>query len=143
MKITKELALSIWEDIYGDEKYARDCFGVWMHRDDYGEKEVERLRPDGDGLFHNYGWELDHIRPQSSFARSEEADFKNNLEPVHHHNNKLKSNKYPNFEIGEKVYKIIECRICKMNSVEGYGLLDLKTRKRVDWKGKKRSYYSK
>ena len=138
--MTREEALKIWEDIYGREKWAQDCFGTWMYKDDYGDYDKYRIRPNGTGQKYQYGWEIDHIRPRSDFKIETEADFLNNYEPVHYMNNRKKSDE-KRFSIRNKQYRIVECDICKKNGVKGYGIENTETKERVDWKYVQNAYY--
>ena len=73
---------------YAPEKYRIDVCGAWMQRDRYGEQTL-------------YGWEIDHVFPQS-LARErgysqEEIDVIDNLRPMNWRNNKRKDNDYPDY----------------------------------------------
>lgn len=132
----KEKALAIWDAIFGkNEKWQTDCFGTWMYRDDYGDTKVERIRPDGDGKKHIYGWEIDHIRPKSDFKDESDADFMNNYEPMQWCNNRDKSDDYPQFVIHGLQYQVVKCDICGSNGLKGYGIVNNEG-ERIDWKGK-------
>ena len=133
--MTKEDALKIWDDVFGNTKWAMDCFGTYMYRDDYGDTETMRIRPDGDGKKYSYGWEIDHIRPKSNFSNESEANIMNNYEPMHWINNRDKADNYPHFEIEGKQYKIVRCDICSSNGLLGYGIKD-ENGNRIDWKGR-------
>ena len=141
MTISKDVAMKLWKDVFGDVKWAVDCYGTWIYRDDYGECESTRKRPNGDGNYYHYGWTLDHIKPKTSFKPEIDPDFYNNLEPVQCLNNNHKSNKYPDFEIKGVKYQVVNCDICAAHGLEGYGIKNIKTGKRVDWKAMKNSYY--
>ena len=140
----KEKALAIWDAIYGKNasKWQTDCFDIWIYRDDYGDTETHRKRPNGDGKEHSYGWEIDHIRPKSSFAEESEANLKNNYEPMHWQNNRDKADNYPGFTIGSKKYNVVKCDICSSNGLKGYGITD-STGKRIDWKAKQKQCFAK
>lgn len=138
--MTKEEALEIWDDIYGDELWAQDCFGTWIYRNDYGKYDTYRKRRKGTNKEYNYCWEIDHIMPKSKFVDQEDADFLNNYEIMHHLNNKRKSDN-TNFEINGIKYKVVSCEICKKHNLDGYGIENCKTNKRVDWKYIRKAYY--
>lgn len=141
MTISKDIAIKIWEDVFGDTLWAQDCFGTWMYKHDYGEIDITRKnRPGGTGKEYNYCWTIDHIRPVNSFDSESEATFWNNLEPMHRSNNIQKSDK-ESFEINGNNYQVVKCEICSSNGIRGYGIKNQKTGERVDWKYRKNSYY--
>ena len=136
-------ALDIWDAIFGpNTKWAYDCFGFRMCRDDYGDTEKKRLSPDGDGRQYYYGWEIDHIRPKSDFDNESDADLNNNYEPMHWQDNREKADSFPRFTINGKQYQIVKCDICGKQGLKGYGIIH-ETGKRVDWKGKSGKYFIK
>ena len=134
----KEDALKFWDSLFGNKKWAIDCYGTWICREDYGDTTT--LRTGSDGKRYNYGWEIDHIRPKSSYKNENDADFYNNYEPVHWENNREKSNNYPEFYIDSKKYKVVRCSLCNEAGYKGYGIVDANGR-RVDWKGVMQKYY--
>ena len=136
----REDALELWDAIFGNEQWAVDCFGTWMYREDYGDTETKRLRPNGTGKRFSYGWEVDHIRPKSDFKNESEADFANNYEPVHWNNNREKADNYPQFAIKDKNYKVVRCEICSSNNLVGYGIAD-EDGNRIDWKFRQKEYF--
>lgn len=139
----KEEALKIWDGVFGDKKWATDCFGTWMYRDDYGDTEKTRNnRPGGDGKNHTYGWEIDHIRPKSDFKNESDANFNNNYEPMHWNNNRSKADNYPGFKINDVEYKVVRCDICSNHGLLGYGIKNADGT-RIDWKGSTNRYYKK
>ena len=83
MTINSELAMKLWHDIYGDKRFAQDCFGTWMCRDAYSNDVVSMKDHLGSSKYYDYSWNVDHIRPKSSFLNESEADSYNNLEPMH------------------------------------------------------------
>jgi hypothetical protein len=142
MEVTKDIALKLWKDVFGDNLWAQDCFGTWMHRDDYGNYDKTRNnRPNGTGNSFVYGWDVDHIRPKSSFKDEKDSNFFNNFEPMQHSNNLKKSDGYPNFKIDDTEFKVVECEICKKNNLQGYGILRVSTNKRIDLKFIQNSFY--
>lgn len=139
----REEALKIWDAIFGNKKWATDCFGTWMYRDDYGNTDKTRNdRPGGTGKSHSYGWEIDHIRPKSNFSNESDADLMNNYEPMHWQNNRNKSDSYPHFDIDGQKYNVVKCEICSGHGLQGYGIVD-SSGARIDWKGKTSRYYTK
>lgn len=134
-------ALKIWDAIYGaNTLWAIDCFGTWMYREDYGETKLTRVKPNTDGNKHSFGWEIDHIRPKSSFADEKNADFLNNYEPMQWQNNRDKADSYPHFIIDNEQYRVVKCNICSSNGFHGYGIIN-ESDGRIDWKGKMGKYF--
>ena len=141
MTINREVAMKLWRDIFGDKLWAQDCFGTWMYRDDYGNHEKTRNnRPGGNGKTYYYGWDVDHIMPRSNFKNESDADFFNNLEPLHFLNNQKKADK-TSFEINGLNYSVVECEICRKNGLKGYGIKNISSNIRVDWKYSFNLYY--
>lgn len=137
----REKALIIWDAIYGkNNAWQIDCFGIWMFRDDYGDTDTTRIRPNGNGKKHKYGWEIDHIRPKSSFDNENDSNFLNNYEPMHWENNRNKADNFPHFTVGEHQYRIVKCKICSSNGFKGYGIID-EQGDRIDWKGRLGKYF--
>ena len=140
MDINEELAMKIWNDVFGaDKTMVLDCYGTYICKFDYGNHTKKRQASDGRMYF--YGWDLDHIRPRSSFSQPDAGDLLNNLEPVHWLNNQEKSDSYPVFTIGGRSYQIVKCKMCAQEGEEGYGILD-EQNQRVDWKGVSKRFYS-
>lgn len=65
---------------YNPEIWRQDFAGAWIRRDLYG-------------LRHEFGWEIDHIKPVSKGGTN---DIKN-LIALHWENNNRKSDDYPEF----------------------------------------------
>lgn len=143
MSVDRNTAMRLWQDVFGSNIWGQDCFGSWMYRDDYGDKDKLRVGPSGLGRPYNYGWDVDHIRPISDFNIEQAAHFMNNYEPMHHTNNARKSNFYPHFAIGRERYMIVKCSICNAHEVPGYGIIKISSDTRVDWKGVKNKYYQR
>jgi hypothetical protein len=136
MSIDKNTAMIIWNSIYGSQtQFVLDCFGTYICKMDYGDYDTTRQRPGGDGKDHQYGWDVDHIRPKASFDDESEADFYNNYEPMHRENNIKKSDHFPGFSVGKTEYTVVNCEICTSNGKKGYGIQEVLTGKRIDWKG--------
>ena len=133
MTINSELAMKLWHDIYGDKRFAQDCFGTWMCRDAYSNDVVSMKDHLGSSKYYDYSWNVDHIRPKSSFLNESEADSYNNLEPMHRQNKNKKSDNYPSFKINGKQYQVVK------NANGGYGIIDSSGR-RIDWKKDGRHY---
>jgi len=141
MTIDRSVAMKLWKDIFGDAMWAQDCFGTWMYRDDYGVFDKARTnRPGGTGKAYVYGWEIDHIMPISKFKDSANANYFNNLEPLHFINNRKKADN-TSFEINGISYSVVKCDICSKHGTEGYGIVNNSKNKRVDWKYTKNLYY--
>lgn len=135
-------ALAIWDAIYGNKEWAVDCYGTWMNRNDHGDQTKKRIRPNGDGKLHNYGWEIDHIRPICDFDKESDANINNNYEPVYWEHNREKADNYPHFTIGNQRYEVVKCNICKSHGILGYGIQD-DNGERIDWKWKNNKYFTK
>ena len=43
MRVSKELAMQLWRDVFGSDLWAVDCFGTWIYRDDYGDTQTTRI----------------------------------------------------------------------------------------------------
>jgi hypothetical protein len=137
MTVNRKLAIKLWNDVFGNVLWAQDCFGTWIYRDDYGDTETTRIRPNGDGKRYSYGWNVDHIFPLARNGK----DVMNNYEPMHWINNNNKGDEL-NFYINEIPYQIIKCDICGSNGLYGKGIKNQWTDKRVDWKGTQKRYYT-
>ncbi len=132
MNIDHELAMIFWNDIFGNVKFAQDCFGTWMCKEAYSNEAVLMKDHSGGDKYYDYSWNIDHIRPKSSFHDENNADSFNNLEPMHRQNNLEKSDNYPNFKINNKYYKVVKSEF-------GYGIVN-SNGKRIDWKKDGRHY---
>lgn len=136
----KEKALALWGEMFGkDTKWAIDCFGTYMYRDDYGDTETKRIRP-GNTKKYSYGWEVDHLRPKSDFGEKADPDINNNYEIMYWGNNRTKADNYPHFQIDGSDYTVVRCEMCSSHGLKGYGIED-SDGKRIDWKGKNRQYF--
>lgn len=123
-----ENAKKIWKAVFGDKEWAQDCFGTWMHRDAHSKEEVLKLRP-GNSKKYDYSWNIDHIKPKASFLNESNADFFLNYEPMHRLNNLAKADNENEFQINGHEYKIVKLE-------NGYGIIDVESGERVDWKAK-------
>lgn len=74
---------------YDASRFRKDACGAWIFRDKYG---------DSDSL---YGWEIDHIVPQSMLRErginEQMIDNPHNLRALQHENNKSKGDDYPSY----------------------------------------------
>lgn len=74
-------------DGYDMKKYRHDACNAWIERDKYGD----RTSP--------YGWEIDHIYPQSILKErkvpQEEIDDRRNMRALNWQNNDSKGTDYP------------------------------------------------
>lgn len=134
MTIDREFAMKLWRDVFGDVRFALDCFGTWMCRDAYSNEAVLMKDSKGSNNIYDYSWNIDHIKPKSSFQRENDADNYNNIEPMHRQNNLEKSDNYPSFKINNQSYQVVK------NNNGGYGIIDSHG-KRVDWKKDGRYYH--
>lgn len=66
---------------YDSKMYRKDICGAWMQRDKYGEEEI-------------YGWEIDHVYPESKGGDEELV----NLRPMQWENNRSKYDNYPEYK---------------------------------------------
>lgn len=76
---------AVWEkakkiDGYDSDKYRQDVAGAWMQRDKYGKEE-------------NYGWEVDHMFPESLGGNENTA----NLQALQWENNRTKADNFPSY----------------------------------------------
>lgn len=74
--MTDDQIQSVWEkgekvNGYDADKYRKDQCGAWMTRTEYGNRDSM------------YGWEIDHITPESDGG----GDELSNLRPLQHENN--------------------------------------------------------
>ena len=85
---------NVWDhaiavDGYDMNRFRKDACGAWIIRDKYGDK---------DSL---YGWEIDHIVPQSLLEEKgfnqNSIDNPLNLRALQHDNNASKSDDYPSY----------------------------------------------
>jgi hypothetical protein len=134
MTVDKDSAIKLWKAVFGNVVWARDCFGSLMHIDAYNNDVVSMKWTDGKS--YDMSWNVDHIRPVKTFEKESEADFWNNLEPMHRQNNQTKSDNFPHFEIEGEKYTVVRCDICSKYSKPGYGIKNVTTGHRIDWKAK-------
>ena len=133
MNIDYKFAMKFWSDVFGNARFAQDCFGTWMCRDAYSNEAVSMKDHLGGNKYYDYSWNIDHIRPKASFQNEDNADNLNNFEPMHRQHNLEKSDNYPSFSIQGRQYKIVQ------NNNGGYGIIDSLGR-RIDWKKDGRHY---
>jgi hypothetical protein len=132
--MTDNDAKKLWKDVFGNREWAQDCFGTWMHRDAHSNDVVSKIKP-GDSKSYDYSWNVDHIRPKSNYADESEADDWNNYEPMHRQNNLAKGDNYPYFTIDGRKYQVVK------NTYGGYGIADVQTGRRIDWKAIQNRHY--
>ena len=63
MKINRNIALAIWEQEFGDARWATDFAGRIMYIEDFGNSEIYRLYR---GKYIYTGWNLHHILPKAN-----------------------------------------------------------------------------
>jgi len=110
-------------DGYDKSRFRKDACGAWIIRDMYG---------DTDSL---YGWQIDHIAPQSLLERKgvnqEMIDNPLNLRALQHENNRSKNDDYPSYTAvvtsegteNVKVWKFLSVNAKKQESLKQlYGL---------------------
>ena len=134
MTVDKKTALKVWQAAFGNVEWAVDCFGTLMNVSAYSNESVVMRRP-GDNRDYDYSWNIDHIRPISNFEKESDANFMNNLEPMHRENNLEKLDNYPNFKIDGKSYKVV-----RTEGFYGYGIANL-LGIRIDWKARTHQYF--
>lgn len=83
---SKEIIDCIWKKAkeipnYNPRIWRKDFADAWIRKDQYGTES-------------KYGWEIDHLKP---CVKGGTDDLKN-LNPIHWHNNRTKSNNYPIFK---------------------------------------------
>lgn len=127
-EITRDIAMKLWQKCFGSTKFGKDCFGTWICKDGWGNEPYMTIMPGSDGKKYDYSWNVDHIRPKSAFRNEEDADFWENLEPMHRLNNEEKADKYPGFSIEGRKYTVVRDDDCN-----GYGIVDENNR-RIDHK---------
>lgn len=92
MDINHETAMSLWKKRYGKETRVKDFAGREIDKGAYGNRNSE------------YGWNLDHILPQSQGGK----DTESNLICCHIKTNDEKADKYPVFNANGKTFEIIK-----------------------------------
>lgn len=92
MEINHETAMSLWKKRYGKATRVKDFAGREMDKGSYGNRNSE------------YGWNLDHILPQSQGGK----DTESNLICCHIKTNDEKADKYPVFNANEKTFEIVK-----------------------------------
>lgn len=126
--------MKIWSDVFGASMlWAQDCFGSWMHRDDYGD--TKRLRKIPGGVVEvNCGWRINTIMPTTLGGRF----AWNNYEPMHVENYEFKDDLL-RFTIKGDSFEVIKCNL---SPGYGYGIVNQSTGRRVDWKAKQNRWYN-
>ncbi len=92
MEINHENAMSLWKKRYGKATRVKDFAGREMDKGSYGNRNSE------------YGWNLDHILPQSQGGKDSEF----NLICCHIKTNNEKADKYPVFNANGKAFEIVK-----------------------------------
>lgn len=92
MNINRETAMMLWNKRYGKEIKVRDFAGREMDKGSYGNRNSK------------YGWNLDHILPQTQGGKDSES----NLICCHITTNDEKANKFPCFVANKKNFEIVK-----------------------------------
>lgn len=92
MEINHETAKSLWNKRYGKATRVKDFAGREMDKGSYGDRNSD------------YGWNLDHILPQSQGGK----DTESNLICCHIKTNDEKADKYPVFNANGKTFEIVK-----------------------------------
>lgn len=117
MKITREFAMRFWTKQYGKELKVTDFAGRIIVKSAYDDRSSK------------YGWNLDHILPQSKGGVTAE----HNLVCCHILTNDEKANKFPTFKANDMLYQIIKVE-------NHYEIRPLKDILKVDVKPKEEEY---
>lgn len=92
MDINRENAMTLWNERYGKALKVKDFAGREMAKGAYGDRNSE------------YGWNLDHILPQSQGGK----DTPSNLICCHILTNDDKADKFPTFVANGKRFEILK-----------------------------------
>ena len=103
MKITRKLAMQIWQNNYGLKKFAYDFDGGLMFRDAYGDYEYYVI-DDGEKVY--CGWNLHHILP---IARGGKSNI----------DNLICTNIITNDEAGDKITYWIDDNLYQVKKKKG------------------------
>lgn len=122
MTINSEKLETLWLKRYGNNAWAKDCYGYWINFFDHGQNCRPRRTPDG--RIEDCGWEIDHIMPESRGG----SDQPTNLEFVFHECNATKSDKLRYELANGKVYSVI-----KRTYKSGYGIFSHTLNRFIDW----------
>jgi 5-methylcytosine-specific restriction endonuclease McrA len=85
---SQEIINAVWEKAENDPGYTtfkKDCCGTVIQKNQYGTTA-------------EHGWEIDHIKPVAKGG----TDDLDNLQPLHWENNRIKGNKWPDWECPKK-----------------------------------------
>ena len=92
MSFSEQIKKEVWnkarkEEGFDESKYRKDACGAWIKWDKYGDTEDI------------YGWEIDHIYPQSMLENKslEEINNLQNLRALQWENNRSKDDNYPSY----------------------------------------------
>ncbi len=92
MVINRETAMSLWSKRYGKSNKVKDFAGREVLKAAYNDRNSE------------YGWNLDHILPQSRGSKTTES----NLICCHILTNDEKADKFPCFSANDKKFEIVK-----------------------------------
>lgn len=103
MKISKQNALALWEEEYGNAEYAEDFDGGLMYKYAYGDSNYSIVR-NGSRIY--CGWNIHHILPKACGGN-------NSIE------NLICTNIITNEQAGDKVSYWIEDRLYQVKKIKG------------------------
>ncbi len=72
MKINKKNALRLWEECFGNARFAEDFHGYLMCRDGYGKDDFF-IKEDGERIY--CGWNIHHILPVACGGTNEKSNL--------------------------------------------------------------------
>lgn len=122
MSIDENSLKNLWISRYGNNAWARDCYGYWIYYYDHGRDCQKRITPDG--RLEDCGWEIDHIFPESKGG----TDSESNLEFVYHSCNETKTDKLVYELFNGKKYEVR-----RRNNKSGYGIYCITDNRFIDW----------
>lgn len=122
MNLSEDTIRDIWIKRYGNNAWAKDCYGAWIYFYDRGRECKPRTNPDG--VIEPCGWEIDHIYPESKGGTNNEY----NLEFAYGYFNSLKADQLRYKLTGNTIFSIR-----KRPYKNGYGIYNESKQKFVDW----------
>lgn len=113
---------TLWIKRYGNNAWAKDCYGCWIYYYDRGRDCKPRRNPDG--IIEPCGWEIDHIFPEAKGGSNNEY----NLEFVYGGFNAMKADQIQYTLTSPTIFKVK-----KRPNKLGYGIYNTKTQLFIDW----------